>query len=434
MTIQTSRQRFPAVSILFILTIILVGALTLGWLTNDWVPASFFERQSYSTLDLPQGLANPDVVMLLDRGKFAPDKETGGEGHGNSQELKDLDPRSLAFETGDWFTYLRLTYLNPLAHLSLTASLTALIILLMWLLYFRRIDVFGASSFIALLFTLLLGAFFAFFALILGDFVDRWLPLLPLSGWSFDLAFSVIRIGAVEELVKFAPVLLVVLATRREKQPLNLLILGSMSALGFSTLENALYFSTHGLGIAFSRFLFSTLMHLANTSIVCYVWSRARVLHRGSNLQAALVGLILAASVHGVYDFFVLKPSSKTAVLGFVVVLFMAREYNRMLRNSLNLTPLEQPLAVDRSRLSNFSLLASALGLLLLIGFLYNNFEYDAQMAFQQLKLLGLYSLPVQLSLFASLGKIALEPGKFKPLFKIPSLDHQPPGISLNFH
>lgn len=89
---------------------------------------------------------------------------------------------------------------------------------------------------------------------------------------------------------------------------------------------------------------------------------------------------------------------------------------------------------IDRSRLSNFGLLASTVGMLLLIGFLYNNVEYDTQMALQQLKMLGLYSLPVQLSLFASLGKIALEPGKFKPLFKIPSSEDRQPGFSLGFH
>jgi len=446
MTIHTSHHRFPAVPFLFVLTIILVSALTFGWIREfsleeiSVAGQGFFTRfkmpasgQVRLALVHPNNPSELQMATLLDRGSFSPGDEIEGRDSRSSKDIKELDPRSLAFESGDWLTYLRLTYLNPLAQLSFTASMTALIILVMWLLYFRRIDVFGSSSFTELLFTLALGAFFAFFALILGDLVDRWLPTLPLSGWSYDLAFSVIRIGVVEELVKFAPVLLVVLVAHRDKQPLDLLILGSMSALGFSTLENALYFSTHGLGIAFSRFLFSTLMHLANTSIVCYVWARARAFQRGCNLPAILAGLILAALVHGVYDFFVLKPSSKSAVLGFVVVLFMAREYNRMLRNALNLTPLEAPLVIDRSRLSNFSLLVSTVGFLLLIGFLYNNFEYDTQMAFQQLKMLGLYSLPVQLSMFASLGKIVLEPGKLKPLFKLPSSDHQP-GFSLSFH
>lgn len=446
MTIHTSHHRFPAVSFLFVLTIIFVSALTFGWIREfsleeiSVAGQGFFTRfkmpasgQVRLALVHPNNPSELQVATLLERGSFSPGDEIEGRDSRSSKDIKELDPRSLAFESGDWLTYLRLTYLNPLAQLSFTASMTALIILVMWLLYFRRIDVFGSSSFTELLFTLALGAFFAFFALILGDLIDRWLPTLPLSGWSYDLAFSVIRIGGVEELVKFAPVLLVVLVANRDKQPLDLLILGSMSALGFSTLENALYFSTHGLGIAFSRFLFSTLMHLANTSIVCYVWARARAFQRGCNLPAILAGLILAALVHGVYDFFVLKPSSKSAVLGFVVVLFMAREYNRMLRNALNLTPLEAPLVIDRSRLSNFSLLVSTVGFLLLIGFLYNNFEYDTQMAFQQLKMLGLYSLPVQLSMFASLGKIVLEPGKLKPLFKLPSSDHQP-GFSLSFH
>ncbi|MEJ2709049.1 MAG: PrsW family glutamic-type intramembrane protease [Anaerolineales bacterium] len=447
MTIRTSHQRFPAVPFLFVLTIILVSALTFGWIRESSLEKISVAGQGFFTRfkmpapeparlapSHPNGPSELQVAALLDRGAFAPGDEIEGQDSRAPQDIKELDPRSLAFESGDWFTYLRLTYLNPLAQLSFTASMTALIILVMWLLYFRRIDVFGSSSFIELLFTMALGAFFAFFALILGDVVDRWLPALPLSGWSYDLAFSVIRIGVVEELVKFAPVLLVVLVANRNKQPLDLLILGSMSALGFSTLENALYFSTHGLGIAFSRFLFSTLMHLATTSIVCYVWARARAFQRGSHLKAALAGLLLAALVHGVYDFFVLKPSSKSAVLGFVVVLFMAREYNRMLRNALNLTPLGEPLVVDHSRLSNFSLLVSTVGFLLLIGFLYNNFEYDTQMAFQQLKMMGLYSLPVQISLFASLGKIVLEPGKFKPLFKLPSLDRHPADISLSYH
>lgn len=78
------------------------------------------------------------------------------------------------------------------------------------------------------------------------------------------------------------------------------MIYGSLSALGFATLENAHYFGRLGLGIVFWRFLLSTVLHMALTSIPCYAWAyAAHVRRRGSALLPVLGGLAAAALLHG---------------------------------------------------------------------------------------------------------------------------------------
>jgi hypothetical protein len=234
----------------------------------------------------------------------------------------------------------------------------------------------------------------------------------------------------VEEVVKFLPVLVILNMMHRVSEPFDLVVYGSCSALGFATLENALYFSRYGLEIAFFRFFFSTLMHLSMTSIICYTWAKARFIFHENNMLALLRGLLVAATIHGLFDFFVLNPTSGQYALGMAIAFVMAREYYRMLRNLLNFSPFfNEDLASSRG-LKNNQLLLSAGLILLLIAFLYSNFEFSTEIARSRTLHIGIFALPTMTAVIIPLGKLGLTKGRFNPFLIKIKIKEPRPGLA----
>ena len=317
--------------------------------------------------------------------------------------------RVFAFRTGQVGRYLRLVFLAPLEEIGFQAGVTALMICAMWFIYFWRIDVFEQEPLAMALRALLLGALAALCSFILSDALGVLSPLQMGKGWLGDLAYSVIHIGVVEELVKFLPVLGIVLLTKEVNEPLDMLIYGSLSALGFATLENALYFSGLGLGIVFDRFLLSTVGHMTDTSLVLYLWARARHQGAGKELAAVVGGLGLAAVVHGLYDFFLIGALYSPGT-SFALSLLMAFLWGRMLRSCLKRSPFFD---FDRSlsasnRLRNYQLLLSGALIALLIAYLRNNADYSTDTANLLLLMNGWRAVIGVLVTFGALGELGL--------------------------
>jgi hypothetical protein len=148
---------------------------------------------------------------------------------------------------------------------------------------------------------------------------------------------------------------------------------------------------------------------------------------------ALLAGLLLAASVHGLFDFFLMGTLSKLTALSFALTVILAREYHRMLRNTLNFSPHFSELLANSCRLKNFELFFSATLVTLTIVYLYYNFDYSTDIANQQLLNSSLTSLPAFIAVFGSLGKLSLEKGRLLPLniFKTPRVRRSIDPVSL---
>jgi RsiW-degrading membrane proteinase PrsW (M82 family) len=360
--------------------------------------------------------------MYLDQGRIddlrllSQDSETGKYvGLGNW--------RRLAFETQDWLTYLTLVVVRPYQSVTPIAGLSALIICLVWLIFLRRVEVFHQKPFYLTLLVLVLGSLSANLSLVLGELLKQVLPALGGGEKLWQLTNSIIHIGVVEEVAKILPVLAVVFFVRRAREPFDLIVFASLSALGFATIENALYFTYEGLGLVAPRFLYSSVMHISMTSIACYLWARARYIRPGNQALALLAGLLLAAVVHGLFDFFLMMGAmSKLTALSFALTVVLAREYHRMLRNTLNFSPNFSELLADSCRLKNFELFFSATLVSLTIVYLYYNLDFSTDIANQQLLNASLTSLPAFIAVFGSLGKLSLEKGRMLPLnvFKTP--------------
>lgn len=119
------------------------------------------------------------------------------------------------------------------------------------------------------------------------------------------LAYTMLAIGPIEELAKMLPFLIVVIRFRAFDEPMDGLIYASFIGLGYAAAENVGYLDYLTPVEAAARGFAGPVVHILFASIWAYWISRARLAH-ASIAGPALAGFVLAALLHGMYDFLVL--------------------------------------------------------------------------------------------------------------------------------
>jgi RsiW-degrading membrane proteinase PrsW (M82 family) len=289
----------------------------------------------------------------------------------------------LALRSGQILHYLEYLYINPFGYINGYAALCALLICGIWFIYLWRIDLFTQEPLSLAVTTLLSGAFMA---LTCSFLYDLWFMINPIDmgeSLAHDFIFFIFHVGIIEEAVKFIPVVIIVLLLgERINDPLDLLLLGGLSALGFATLENSLYFSVFGLRIAFGRFILSTVLHMSFTILVCYIWAKARFIKPRNEFFSVLIGFTFAACLHGLFDFVGGSDNAYTllfpVIIGLTAYIF-ARILNTCLMNSARSSFILTSL--NSQQMNNNHLLFATASVLLIISYLYDNFHYATEIA-----------------------------------------------------
>lgn len=152
-----------------------------------------------------------------------------------------------------------------------------------------------------------------------------------------DWWYCAVGIGLVEESVKLLPLVLLLLFTKQCNEPFDLILYGSLSALGFAFVENTIYLENTQLYAVGGRLLFASVAHMFFTSIIAYAMAMAR--HRGrSMLLYGAIGLVLASAAHGFYDLWLITPNGAFA-LTLVFYLGSIHLWVAMKNNLVNLSP-----------------------------------------------------------------------------------------------
>ena len=170
-------------------------------------------------------------------------------------------------------------------------------LLLLW--YFHSRDAYPEPASVVWK-TFGLGVFSAIpvlmFALPMGVFLEGISD--PFLGGTYE-AFVLASIP--EEVCKFAVILWYARRNSAFDEPMDGLVYGVAASLGFATLENILYVSQGGLGVAMLRAVTSIPAHATFGAIMGYYVGQAHFSHgrgRGLLLKALLIPILL----HGVYD------------------------------------------------------------------------------------------------------------------------------------
>jgi RsiW-degrading membrane proteinase PrsW (M82 family) len=247
---------------------------------------------------------------------------------------------------GDWW-----------ANIQWIGLLGALMGTILWMLFLRKLDPNRQEPWLLLLGTFTGGAVFAFFALVLYDFVHFELGFYN-DGSSFfhDFAYCVFGIGAIEELVKIIPFLLVLQFTKRLDKPINYLLYASASAMGFAFVENLMYFDESHVGIMHGRILLCVVFHMFATSTIAFAMMLGKLKYRKMQLPLFLVGYLIASFFHGFYDFWLISDSVGPFVfLTYAFFIYATFQYAAYLNNGLNHTNVSKgQVVLNPSKLASF--------------------------------------------------------------------------------
>lgn len=126
------------------------------------------------------------------------------------------------------------------------------------------------------------------------------------------LAYTLLAIGPIEELAKLVPFLFVVVRFKHFDEPLDGIIYASFIGLGYAAIENWQYLDYLTPAEAYARGFASPVIHILFASIWGHWIAQAHLAGR-SIAGAAVAGLLIAAALHGLYDF-VAIPSPRNSL------------------------------------------------------------------------------------------------------------------------
>lgn len=217
-------------------------------------------------------------------------------------------------------------------------AIAALISVVVWIDYFRWIDVFEPERLRHLAIALLIGCGTPFLCLKVYGLFDHF--HFKENGEPFnDLLFSIIGIGMNEELSKIVGVIIAFKVLKKHiNESIDHLIYAGMVALGFAMVENFTYIERYGIDIITQRSFYSVLEHIINTSIIVYGFYRFKIFNKGNHFANVIISFVAAISSHGLFDYFILNPyfSYLSHVLVLLVYLIGINFWITMINNAIN--------------------------------------------------------------------------------------------------
>ncbi len=136
--------------------------------------------------------------------------------------------------------------------------------------------------------------------------------------------YSLGVIGLVEELFKFLPFLFIILRLKAFDETIDGIVYASTIALGFASFENIYYLKYLEGFELFGRAFASPLTHTIFSSIWGYTVGKARIEGK-SLLKASLIGISIAALVHGVFDFLIISSTLRITASLIVLIIWIWR-------------------------------------------------------------------------------------------------------------
>lgn len=219
---------------------------------------------------------------------------------------------------------------------------TALFIAWIWVDYFRLIDVFDKSSLFRVLVVFFLGAATVIPVVFTGEYMITPLGLGLNGDFVNDLFYCFAGIGLPEEIMKIVPLGIAFLLFRNHvREPLDVISVSVVGALGFSAAENFRYFTVYGAEIISARAILSTVGHAIFTAVFAYGFVQAIYRNSKYPLWPVLGFLFLSALIHGLFDFFLMHEGFAGYGWIFMIVLFMIgiSMFATILNNTLNISP-----------------------------------------------------------------------------------------------
>lgn len=338
----------------------------------------------------------------------------------NDEKVKPFFPsaieREIYFNQGQPIQYAQVLFKNIFTGFNIFGFIAAFLIMSSWIMYLRKIDVFNVERWRHILGVAVLGMIFSFIVFPLSDFNHALFGFSLNGNVVNDFLYCVIGIGAIEELVKIIPLLLILRYTNIVNEPFDYILYASVSALGFAFVENLIYFTEHNLQIIHGRAMVSVVSHMFDSSIIAYGLILNKYKRRWNPYLNFLFFFALAAIAHGFYDFWLINEYvsdfSMITIVFFLISMFIWGSFKN---NALNQSSFyDKNISINNAKLEDY--LFYSLAGVLLFEYLALGLKYGpttANNGFLDSMLSGTYLI---FFLSSSLSKFNLKQGEWAPI------------------
>jgi RsiW-degrading membrane proteinase PrsW (M82 family) len=154
-------------------------------------------------------------------------------------------------------------------------------------------------------------------------------PLEKIVRTRFGLTFpTIIGWAVIEEILKFAAAYFTALRSKAYDEPIDAPEYLITAALGFAAIENVFFILAplldgniaQGLATGNMRFIGASLLHVVTSGVLGYCIGREFYQGRLAKYSWRAVGLLLAVSLHALFNQFILYDSGSKTLLAFSLV------------------------------------------------------------------------------------------------------------------
>ncbi|MBN2669173.1 MAG: PrsW family intramembrane metalloprotease, partial [Bacteroidales bacterium] len=291
---------------------------------------------------------------------------------------------------GDYLHFIGLHYQERLGRVHAIGLLVAFIILIIWFLFFYKLDLFEPEKKYWLILVVLTSALLTNLSLIAYEFFEVNLNFY-LNGKPFnDLLFSIFGIGLIEETVKLIPFMFILLLKPKLiNEPYDILLYMVMSALAFAFTENLIYFTEGSLHTYTARAIYSSMGHMFFSATIAYGFILAN--YRYNNwkfVPTILLFFFISITAHGVFDYLLFYDYYVVFVFFFII---LTKAFIKYINNSLN-NSVFFDYHIKMKSINLRQLLAIGISLIFAVEFIYTASYYSIAKALDEAFSLNNYS------------------------------------------
>lgn len=261
----------------------------------------------------------------------------------NDQSLRGFIPpfikQDYAYRMHYFFDYFLIDFQIIFSGTKPYVLFSALLILCLWLFFLRSIDVFEKEKPNHVIFAFALSLIGFLLSSLLYDLANNELHFNFDGTVANDFLYSVFGIGLIEEFVKILPLLIILRVKKIKCEPLDYIFYAGTGALVFSVLEDVMYFNRESLRVIYSRAIFTSLSHIADTAIIAYFMVLGKFYYKKHRLLLFLSGFLIACLFHGIYDLFAINEEVKNWFIPSFILLLEAWIFVHIVNNCLNNSP-----------------------------------------------------------------------------------------------
>ncbi len=253
------------------------------------------------------------------------------------QNLSYTQKKSIFYNLKNWDMYFKLFVERFFLRFDIFSFTGAFLILCLWLSYLFFINKALFYKVKWWLPTLVLGITFAYFTTVLSDILQFNFGFKLGNGILNDWWYCLLGVGFLEELIKFLPLLVLIIWKHKKFQLIDYMLLACTAALGFAMAENLIYFENGGIKTMQARALTATVLHMFTSAVFAYGLIRAIFLKPKHPFLLAISYFVLACFIHGVYDFWLLhNPFPFLSIITFFAILIAMQFFVVFINNCIN--------------------------------------------------------------------------------------------------